>query len=200
MGGIYIIPVAFFAFIAAAIIVPAWLQHRGRVVALQAIGEAAARGQVIDAALIERLMPPRRMAVGKFFSIICFLFGAPPFGVGVGLIAAAVFTGQPTMVGGTINLCLGALLVSLGLIVLRTLTGAKAPRWDFATVTALVCLFLGVCGIGVCIGLALGRQAYPPDASAGMLIGSLVNGGSGIALTGLGVFLIRVFGERHSET
>jgi hypothetical protein len=169
-------------------------------VTLQAIGEAAAKDQVIDSALIERLMPPRRMAVGRFFSIICFLFGAPPFGVGVGLIAAAMFAGQQTMVGGTINLCLGALLFSLALIVLRTLTGAKAPRWDFATVTALVCLFLGVCGLGVCIGLALGRQAHPPDARDGLLIGSLVHGGSGLALTGLGVFLIRVFGERHGET
>jgi hypothetical protein len=199
MEGIYLIPVAFFGFIAASIITPAVLQHRGRVAALRAIGDAAAKGQIIDAVLIERLMPPRRMAVGKWFSIICLLFGAPALGIGAGLLAAAWLAGLETTVGGTINLSFGVLMILLALFVLRTLTGPKAPRWDFATVTALICLFLGVSGLAVCFGLALGSQAYPAPTRTGMLTGALVNAGSGVSLTGLGVFLIRVFGERGQD-
>src|SRR5690349_14017939 len=126
MGTLLLIAASFFGSIALAIIVPALLQHRGRALALRAVGEAAAKGQVIDVALIERLMPPRRMAVGKWFSIICLVFGAPAFGVGAGLALAAVLVGQPTFTGGMINLCFGAAQIALGLVAWRRLTGAKA--------------------------------------------------------------------------
>jgi hypothetical protein len=200
MDGIWPIPVAFFGFIAAAIIVPSWLQHRGRALALRAIGEAAAKGQAIDAALVERLMPPRRMAVGKWFAIICLVFGAPALGVGAGLIVAALATGQATFTGGMVNVSFGGAQVALGLIAWRTLTGAKAPRWDFATVMALVCLFIGASGLSLCVALMFAAQIQPPDVQDGMGIGALVNGGAGAALLGLGVFLMRVFGERYKET
>jgi hypothetical protein len=198
---IVLVPIALFASVVAVILGTVWLATRRRIAALGLIKEAVAKGQTLDAALVDRLMPERQAAVGKWFAIICLLFGAPAFGVGSGLLVAAnaVASGETAsglLVASSVNLSNGVALVSLGLVSLRLLTGVRAPRWDFATVLGLICLFLGACGVGVGIGLSIASQIYAQDEwRTGLLIGALVNGGSGGALAALGVFILRVFGD-----
>jgi hypothetical protein len=96
---------------------------------------------------------------------------------------------------------MGAGLTVLALTSVRLFagTGGRAePPWDFAGVLSLICLFFGVAGLSVGMGLALGSQFYGAieqagDTRTGLLIGALVNTLSGLALTMLGVFLRRVF-------
>jgi hypothetical protein len=198
---IVLVPIALFASVVAVILGTVWLATRRRIAALGLIKEAVAKGQTLDAALVDRLMPERQAAVGKWFAIICLLFGAPGVGVGSGLLVAAnaVASGETAaglLVGSSVNLSNGAMLVSLGLVSLRLLTGVRAPRWDFATVLGLICLFLGACGVGVGTGLLIASQIYAHDAwRTGLLIGALVNGGAGLALAALGAFILRVFGD-----
>lgn len=198
---IVLVPIALFAAVVTVILGTVWLATRRRIAALGAIREAVAKGQTLDAALVDRLMPERQAAVGKWFAIICLLFGAPALGVGTGLLVAGnavatAATGSGLLVGSSVNLSIGVVLVSLGLISLRILTGVRAPRWDFATVLALICLFLGACGVGVGTGLSIASQIYAQGESrTGLLIGALVNGGAGFALAALGVFILRIFGD-----
>ena len=198
---IVLVPIALFASVVAVILGTVWLATRRRIAALGLIKEAVAKGQTLDAALVDRLMPERQAAVGKWFAIICLLFGAPALGVGAGLLVAAnaFATGETAaglLVGSSVNLANGVVLVLLGLVSLRVLTGVRAPRWDFATVLGLICLFLGACGVGVGTGLSFASQIYAQDEwRLGLLIGALVNGGAGGALAALGVFILRVFGD-----
>src|SRR5262245_5013007 len=104
-----LVPIAFFAAVTTVVLGLAWLSHRGRLAALRTIGEVTASGQALDSALIERLMPPRRAAVGKWFAIGCLLLAAPTLGVGAGLLTAGSFfasgaTAAGLLVGGTMNL------------------------------------------------------------------------------------------------
>ena len=198
--GLIFVPIALFASVAAVILGSVWLASRRRIAALTVIREAVAKGQALDEALVDRLMPERQAAVGKWFGIICLLFGAPEIGVGTGLLIAgnALATGATAtglLVGGSVNFSTGVILTTLGLVSIRMLTGIRAPRWDFGTVLALVCLFLGACGVGIGTGLTFGSLLYQGETRTGMLIGALVNGGAGLALAALGVFILHIFGD-----
>jgi hypothetical protein len=52
--------VAFFVFLAAVLLVPAWLSYRSRLASLRLIGDIAGKGQTLEPAVIDRLMsrPP----------------------------------------------------------------------------------------------------------------------------------------------
>jgi hypothetical protein len=198
---IVLVPIAFFAAVAAAIPGSIWFATKRRTAALGLIQEAVAKGQTLDAALIERLMPARRFAVGKWFGILCLLLGMPVLGVGTGLLLAGSFltsgeTAAGMLTGGMVELSLGVGFTTLGFVSLRKLTGDAAPRWDFATLLALVCLFCGVASLAMFVSLSVSSLFYPDaEARAGYLMGALVNAGSGAGFFVLGVFILRVFGD-----
>jgi hypothetical protein len=198
---IVLVPIAFFAAVAAVILGTVWFATKRRTSALGLIQEAVAKGQTLDAALIERLMPERRPAVGKWFGIICLLMGMPTLGVGAGLLLAGIFltsgaTAAGMLTGGMVQLSIGVGFTALGFFSLRKLTGDTAPRWDFATLLALVCLFCGVASLAMFVSLSVSSQFYPDaETRAGNLVGALVNAGSGAGLFVLGAFILRVFGD-----
>lgn len=51
-----LIPLSFFAFLAAVILVPIWLRHRQRESGYKLIHEAMARGQALDPKMIEQIV------------------------------------------------------------------------------------------------------------------------------------------------
>jgi len=51
-----LIPLSFFLFLAAVILVPIWLRHRQREAGYKLIHEAMARGQVLDPKMIEQIV------------------------------------------------------------------------------------------------------------------------------------------------
>jgi hypothetical protein len=199
----------FFGFLAIVIVVPAWLRHRSRVLALQTISEAIEKGRPSDATLIERLLVPRRPQVGKWFALLNLFIGVGGICVGVALALAVqvleVASGDDAagmMIGSSVNFCNGIGLTTLGLLSLRFFSGMTrpAPRWDYPAVLALIALFLGVSGICVASGLSLAAHFFVAPISGegeadGLRIGALFNACSGVGFTFLGLFILRIFGS-----
>ena len=200
------VPIAFFAFLAILILAPVWLRHRTRSEALRVISEAVAKDRPTDAALIERLLaPPPPRPVGKWFALLNIVLGVGGLCVGTALSIASRFVPSATgaagmMVGALVNLGLGIGLTTLGFVGLRFLSGATrpAPRWDYASILALITLFLGVSGLSVATGLTLAANFFVASAMGeraanGMLIGATMNACTGIGFTALGIFILRTF-------
>ncbi len=200
----------FFGFVAIIVLVPIWLRHRSRAQAIRAISEAIEKGRETAAALIERLVLPRahlagarERPVGLWFALAMLVLGVSALCVGAGLTLAARFVDPaiaPGMVGACVNLGSGIAYTTLGLFSLRFLSGRTrpAPRWDYASILALITLFLGASGAGVSAGLGFAARvfaapAFGDQAAAGMLIGAFINACTGIGFTMLGIFILRVF-------
>jgi hypothetical protein len=209
-----IVPVTFFAFLAIVILGLGWMRHRGRKAGLAVVTDAMSKGVQLDAAIIDRLMERGPAPVGKWFVILSLFFGALALAVGIGLGAAAIFLGdslgeaaepgnrEGMLVGALINLCTGISYITLGVVGLRRFSGKTrpSPKWDYGTGLALVCLFFGAGGLGVGIGLTLGATQFASisaSGAAGMMVGALINLSTGVALTVLGVFIFRLFGEKQ---
>lgn len=204
---IALVPISFFAFLAIVIVMPLWLRNRTRALALRTISEAIEKGRDTDVALIERLLMPPQPAIGKGFALLNLFLGVGSLCVGIALalvrltgIVSGADAAAGIMVGSLVNGGIGIGLTALGIASLRFLSGMHrpAPRWDYATILALVTLFLGVSGLGVCAGLTLAAHIYVAPAmgepvASGMMIGALVNGCSGVGFTVLGVFILRTF-------
>ena len=207
MGFLISLASIFFGFLAIVIVVPAWLRHRSRMLALKTIGDAIEKGRPTDAALIERLVFPPRSQFGKWFALLNLFLGVGAIFVGAALALAvhglAFVSGDDAagmMIGSLVNICNGIGLTALGLISLRFFSGMSrpAPRWDYAAVLALIALFLGVGGLGVASGLSLAAHFYVGpvsglDEADGVLMGALFNACSGVGFTLLGLFILRVF-------
>jgi hypothetical protein len=210
---IVLVPIAFFAFLAIVLVVPAWLRHRARVMALRMMCDAMANGRATDAAVIEKLLLPPPRAVGKGFALINLVLGVSAFCIGVALALAVRILGDDAssdpagmMVGSLVNVCVGVGLIALAAVSLRLFSGIRRParRWDYASVLALITLFLGTSSIAIASGLALAAHFYVGPASgdraaAGMFVGALVNACSGIGFIALGVFILRVFADHRGE-
>ncbi|HMN45207.1 MAG TPA: hypothetical protein PKE27_11560 [Povalibacter sp.] len=195
----------FLGFIAIVIVIPSWLRHRSRTLALRTISEAIASGRLADAALIEQMLVPPRRPVGRWFALFNLVVGVGGLCVGTALSIAShllVSTADAAgmMVGALINLSSGVGLTTLGLLSMRFLSGTTrpAPVWDYASILALVTLFLGVSGLSTATGLSLAAQFYIAPAMGeraahGMLIGATINACTGIGFTALGLFILRTF-------
>lgn len=204
---IALVPIAFFAFLAIVILVPIWQRSRTRALALRTISQAIANGRETDVALIERLLLPPQPAVGKGFALLNLFLGVGAICVSVALALAVqvlqVASGPDAagmMIGSCVNLGIAVSLSTLGIMSLRRLSGLRrpAPRWDYATVLALVTLFLGASGLGIGAGLTLAANTFVGPAlgeakASGMMVGALVNCCSGVGFTGLGIFILRTF-------
>lgn len=200
------IPIAFFAFLAVIILVPNLLRHRSRTAALQVISEAMEKNRPTDAALVERMLaPPPPRPVGKWFTLLTLVLGVGGLCIGTALTISSRFLPSPTgaagmMIGALTNLGMGVGFTTLGLFSWRLLSGATRPppRWDYASILALITLFLGVSGLSVGTGLALAANffvaaALGQDVANGLLIGATVNICSGVGFTALGLFILRSF-------
>lgn len=216
---IILVPIAFFAFLAVVLLVPHWLRYRAHRAALQVVSEAAAKGHTPDSMLVERLLTKPRPAVGKWFTLLNLLLGVGALSVGMALTVSSYLlhdrAGGSTIdsspiVGGLMNLCIGAGLITLGLFSLRWFSGRSrpSPQWDYAAILALVCLFLGASGISIATGLTLSAQIFVEPrqgarAATEMLTGALVNACSGIGFVVLGIGIFRWFAAwddaKHSE-
>jgi hypothetical protein len=204
---IALIPITFFALLAIVILVPIWLRSRTRMLALNTISEAIAKSRETDVALIERLLLPTQPAVGKGFALLNLFLGVSGFCVSIALALAVhlfrVTSGPDAagmMVGSSVNLGIGVSLTTLGIVSMRLWSGLRrpAPRWDYATVLALVTLFFGASGLGIGAGLTLAANTFVgstmgAEKAAGMMVGALVNCCSGVGFTGLGIFILRTF-------
>jgi hypothetical protein len=204
---IALVPVIFFAFLAIVILVPIWLRSRSRALALRTISEAIAKNRETDVALIERLLLPPQPAVGKGFALLNLFLGVGALGISVALAIAVrvlhVASGADAagmMVGSSVNLGIAVSLTTLGIVSMHRFSGLRrpAPRWDYATVLALVTLFFGASGLGIGAGLTLAANTFVgPEmgeaTASGMMVGALVNCCSGVGFTGLGVFILRTF-------
>ena len=200
------IPIAFFAFLALVILVPMWLRHRTRAQALQVISDAIAKDRPADAALVEQLLaPPPPRPVGKWFALLMIFLGVCGLSVGTALSIASRFLPTATatagmMVGALVNLGIGIWYTTAGMLSLRFLSGKTRPepRWDYASILALVVLFLGASGLAVSTGLTIAANffvasALGQSAADGMLVGATVNACTGIGFTALGLFILRTF-------
>lgn len=200
------IPIAFFAFLAVVILLPTLLRHRSRTAALQVISDAVEKGRPTDAALVERILaPPPPRPVGKWFALLTLVLGVGGLCVGTGLSISSRFLPSATgaagmMIGALVNLGMGIGFTTLGLLSLKYLSGKTRPppRWDYASILALVTLFLGVSGLSVGSGLTIAASFFVADAlgrsaANGMLIGATVNICSGVGFTALGIFILRSF-------
>lgn len=89
-----LIPLIFYVFVGAVILVPVILHYRNKLASHKLVHEAIARGQPLDSALIERLVPPvkphdpRNVAFG--FLVPGVIFGS--IGAGLGFLSAFVIT------------------------------------------------------------------------------------------------------------
>lgn len=210
MNTIVLVPISFFAFLAIVILVPAWLRHRSRMLALRALGDAIEKGRTADAALIERLVMPKPRPVGKWFALLNLGLGVGALCIGVALGLAVRLLGHRLgldtegaagmMIGSFVNTSIGIGLTALGLISMTLFSGRSRPepRWDYASVLALISLFFGVSGLAVSVGLALASYTYVvltanEHTATGLLMGAIVNGCSGVGFTLLGAFILRSF-------
>jgi hypothetical protein len=86
-----VIPLIFYIFIGTLILVPVMLHYRAKEASHRVVREAIAKGQIVDPALIERLIPPpkpqdpRNLAFGFLISGIIFV------AIGVGLGSSGFF-------------------------------------------------------------------------------------------------------------
>ena len=106
MGPEILVPLGFFVFLGAIIIVPQWLRNRTREEGFKLIHEAMARGQVLDPKMIEQIVevkkdkdgPRWRRSLGA--GIVLVALAAGLVGVGLadgydsGLIKAAAIVGS----------------------------------------------------------------------------------------------------------
>jgi hypothetical protein len=209
MGQLTSLAGIFFGFLAIIIVVPAWLRHRSRALALRTITEAIEKGRPAEAALVERLLVPRRPQVGKWFALINLLIGVGGLCVGTALALAVnvleIASGDDAagmMIGSLVNLCNGVGLTALGLVSLRFFSGMTrpAPRWDYLSILALISLFLGISGLCVASGLSLAAHFVVGPISGeeearGLLMGALFNACSGVGFTVFALLLLRVFAK-----
>ncbi len=209
-----IIPVAALAFLAAILLVPAWLENRTRLASLQLLHTAADKG-TLDPTTVQLLLEPpkKKRSSGRWFTLICLFFGLSGLSLGIALMIGANVFGyrlDPSgnaaagiMMGALINGMAGLGLTTLGIVSRKVFAraGEDAPTDGVATWFAQVCLFLGVSGAAVGIALALAAQFLaggldiPDQGRAGMALGALVTGFSGISLTALGIIVLRLFGR-----
>jgi hypothetical protein len=200
-----IVPVAFFAFLAAVVLVPAWLNHRSRETALRIIAESVEKGRPLDPEIIDRMLAKPWPNVGKGFALLNLVLGVTHFCVGIALtIAAHLPRATPgLMTGALVNLCIGLGLMTMGSVAWRAFArrGSSGRKWNYAGVLGLVCLYFGVAGISIGAGLGLAGFFYPSDTQsigAARFIGALVNASYGTGLTLLGVVVLRL--SRGEET
>jgi hypothetical protein len=207
---IYILPIAGLAFLAAVLLVPAWLQNRTRLETLRLVHAAIAQGQALDTGVVDRLLaPPKPQRSTNWFALICFFFGLLSLAVGIALMTGAVVwgrtmdpsgrTGAGMTLGAMINGFSGLAQTLLGVAAVRVF-GRHPANEGLATWFAQGCLFLGVSGTAVGIALALGARFLggqiglaPKDA--GMMLGALITGFSGLGLVALGVVVLRLLGR-----
>lgn len=216
MNDFVLIPVAFFAFLAILVVVPAWLRYRSRMYALRTLREAVDKGRDVDAGLIERFLATNQRQVGKGFGLFNLVLGVGALSIGVALGLAVHLLGHRLgldadsaagmMTGAFVNGCIGIGLTALGLISLNLFSARDRPaiRWDYAVVLAFICLFLGVSGMSVGVGLWLASAfhvvvAGNEDVATGLAMGALVNSCTGLGFTGLGVFILRSFVMRRDH-
>jgi hypothetical protein len=200
-----IVPVAFFAFLAVVLLVPAWLNHRSREAALRIIAESVEKGRPLDFEIIDRMLARPWPNVGKGFALLNLVMGVLHLCVGIALAVAAhlppVTSGL--MTGAFVNLCIGSCLITLGVVAWRVfaLKGRSGRKWNYAGVLALICLYFGVVGISVGAGLALDQLIYPGSTEslgATRFIGALVNASYGTGLTLLGIVVLRLSREEEA--
>ena len=208
---IFILPVAVLAFLAAVLLVPAWLENRTRLASLRLLHDAAAKGP-LDPGTVELLLaPPRKRGFENWFALVCLFFGILELSVGIALAIGAVVYGgglDPTggagagiLLGALINGLTGFAQTVLGIVALKLFGRCRqgAPNEGLATWFAQACLFIGVSGTAVGIALALGAQVLGGQlgasgrADAGMMLGALITGFSGLGLTTLGIVALRLF-------
>jgi hypothetical protein len=208
----YIVPVAVLVFLAAILLVPAWLQNRARLASLRLVHAAIDRGQSLEPDVVERLLsPPKKRSSRNWFSLVCLFFGILGLCVGGALMTGAIFfghvldpegsAGAGMMLGALINGSAGLAQTLLGIVSLWVFgrRGERAPDEAAATWLAQGCLFVGVSGAAVGVALAFGAQVLAgqlgggAQAGAGMMLGALITGFSGIGLTALGIITLRLF-------
>jgi hypothetical protein len=116
-----LIPLIFYVFIGTIILVPVTLHYRNKLASHKLVHEAIARGQQLDPALIERLVPPakpydpRNVAFG--FLVPGVIFGA----IGAGLAFVAAFLTTDTQADFHNSLLTGAVItgsIGLGFIII----------------------------------------------------------------------------------
>jgi hypothetical protein len=90
-----IVWVAAFAFLAAVLLIPAWLRHRSRMATLRLISEAASRGQPLDPTIIEHLATAARSNLSRWFTYFCLFCGPGPLMLGIVVGVAAGFFADP---------------------------------------------------------------------------------------------------------
>lgn len=216
MNDFVLIPVAFFAFLAILVVVPAWLRYRSRMFALRTLREAVDKGREVDATLIERFLASNQRQVGKGFALFNLVLGVGALSIGIALGLAVHLLGHRLgldadgaagmMTGSFVNGSIGVGLTALGLIIMKLFAarGRPALRWDYAVVLAFICLFLGVSGMSVGVGLALAScfhvvVAGNEGTATGLAMGALVNSCTGVGFTVLGVFILRSFVMRRDH-
>ncbi len=205
----HILPVAILFFLAVVLLIPAWLQNRARLASLRLVHDAIERGQSLDPVIVERLLAPaRRPTSTNWFALICFIFGVLGLCVGTALAMGAFFFGNildPTgqagagmMLGALINGTVGLALTLLGIFSLR-MFAHRASDGGIAMWFVQLCLFFGASGAALGVALAFGAQFLAAQlgivgqAVAGLMLGALVTGFSGLGLTVLGVVALRIF-------
>lgn len=218
---ITLVAISLMVLLAVVLLVPSWLNHRSRAQSLKIIGGALKKGQPLDPAIVEKLtaQPPSAPvggpAIGKWFVLVCLAVGVLNLSMGVALMASAALLGERIspdgyagagfLIGGVVNLVPGLGYLALGIVSVRLFSGRRrpSPKWDFASVLALICLFFGVGGLCVGTALAMSTLLLPegmnPDgrAAAGMAAGALINLCAGMGMIVLGVVILRLFGERR---
>jgi hypothetical protein len=190
---VFNVPIAFFGFLALAVVGQAWALHRSRLATLRVISEAAARGAPLDPILVERLLAKPKPAAGKWFGLVNLALGVCFLCIGLALSVSQMLQGSAFGVGPLVNLSLGVGLTTLGIVMLRLYSGRwrPAPHWDYPAGLALACLVVGTMGLSIGIALALGSVIGHGD----MTTGALVMGFSGAGLTILGAVVLRIFGQ-----
>jgi hypothetical protein len=120
MAGELLIPIAFFAFLAAVILVPIWLRERTRQSAHQLLSQALEKGQTLDPTLLRQLTeggkaqsqpdrPRRTLGSGVVLLALALGFLAASF-------MSGDFTGGGMMTAATILGALGVAFILLALV------------------------------------------------------------------------------------
>lgn len=75
----------FWGFIAAIILVPAWMRHQQRMASIRLVSEALAKGAQLDPEITAKLMSPQRDNFGRGFALLFLFLGIGGLCVGLGL-------------------------------------------------------------------------------------------------------------------
>ena len=86
-----LIPLIFYVFLGALILVPVVLHYQSKEASHRLVRDAIARGQQLDPALIERLIPPPKPSDPRGVAFGFLVPGVILTAVAIGLAAAAVF-------------------------------------------------------------------------------------------------------------